>query len=119
MRRMLTSGVLCAVALCASAQDAKPAQAQAALQDQDTALIRTASAGPAEAQPRSRSRDALVNVAAAHAAGMPSAGAEMAGHKAEAAPAEQRRRRTGPAMLIAALAVMLTIALRRLGAFDS
>jgi hypothetical protein len=118
MRRMLTSGVLCAVALCASARYAMAAQAQAAQQDQGTGLIKTASAGTAEAQLGPRSRDAVVNVAAAHAAGMPSAGAAVAGHKPEAAPAQERRRRTGPAMLIAALAVMTTIALRRLGAFD-
>jgi hypothetical protein len=118
MRRMLTSGVLCAVALCAGAQYAMAAPAQAAQQDQDTGLIKTASAGTAEAQLGPRSRDALVNVAAAHAAGIPSAAAAAAGHKPQAAPEEERRRRTGPAMLIAALAVMFTIALRRLGAFD-
>lgn len=118
MRRMLTSAVLCTVALGASAQYAMAAQAQAAQQDQGTGLIQTASAGTVEAQLGPRSRDALVSVAAAHAAGMPSTGAAVAGHTPEAAPAEQRRRRTGPAMLIAALAVMITIALRRLGAFD-
>lgn len=118
MRRMLTSRVLCAVALYTSAHCAMAVQAQAAPKDQGSGWIHAASAGTAEAQLGPRSRDALVNVAAVHAGGMPSAGAAVAGHKPEAAPAEQRRRRTGPAMLIAALAVMTTIALRRLGAFD-
>lgn len=118
MRRMLTSGVLCAVALCAGAQYAMAAQAQAAKQDQGSGLIQTASAGTTEAQLGPRPRDALVTVADAHAVGLPSAGATNAGGTPQASPAEERRRRTGPAMLIAALAVMTTIALRRLGAFD-
>ena len=118
MRRMLTSGVLCAVALCAGAQHAMAAPPPAAPQDPGSGLIQTASATTAQAQLGPRPRDALVSVAAAHAAGMPAADATVAANHPKAAPAEERRRRTGPAMLIAALAVITTIALRRLGAFD-
>lgn len=116
MRRRLTSGVLCTLVVCAGAQHAVAAQAQAARPDQGTGLIRVAGAGAAEAQRGPQPRDALVSVAA-NAGGMPPAAAAVAGKPAEAAPAEKRRRRMGPAMLMAALAVMTTIALRRLGAF--
>ena len=105
MRKIVTSCALCAVtlALSANAAWAAEAHAQAAHPDQGSAWIKTATAGSAEAGP--------LNATAARPAEV-----AVAQHKADPAPGQEHRRRTGPAMLIAALAVMTAIALRRLGA---
>jgi hypothetical protein len=59
-----------------------------------------------------------MNVAARNATAMQPPAADVAQHKQGPAPEHERRHRSGPAMLIAALAVMCAIALRRLGASD-
>lgn len=118
MRNIVASCALCALALSASAQCAAEAHVQAVPHDQRSGWIGTASAGTVDAEPGRRSRDALMNVAAADTTGVQPAGPRAAAQKQEAAPEPEHRRRTGAAMLIAAVAVMSAIALRRLGAAD-
>ena len=114
MRKILTSCALCVVALSASAQCAISAQAQpaqpapTAQQHKGSGWMNTASAGTAEAPPAQGTRTA-----------MQTADASAAQPKQESTPDHEHRRRTGPAMLIAALAVMSAIALRRLGGSNS
>lgn len=115
MRNILTACALCAVALAASAQGAAQAHVVPSAQhDKGAGWIKTASAGTAEDHGAASS---LMNVAAHDATAMQAAAAGGAQKQAHA-PEPEHRRRTGPAMLIAALAVMSAIALRRLGASD-
>ena len=119
MRKLLASLALCALALSAGAQPAAPAHAQPAPQGKGAGWISTASAGTAEARLAQGTRNGLMNAAAQDATGRPPVDARTAQHKQDPAPEQEHRRRTGPAMLLAALAVMTAIALRRLGATDT
>lgn len=118
MRNIVASCALCALALSASAQCVSEAHAQAAQHEQRADWMGTASAGTVDAELGRRSRGALVTVAARDAAGIQPADPRVAGQKQDAGPEPEHRRRTGAAMLIAAVAVMSAIALRRLGAAD-
>jgi hypothetical protein len=109
---------LCALALSASAQCVAEAHTQAVPHDKGSGWIVTASAGTVDTEPGRNSRDALMNVAAADTTGIRPATPRAAAQKQDAAPGQEHRRRTGTAMLIAAVAVMSAIALRRLGAAD-
>ncbi len=122
MHRLLTSIVLCLVAQLAAAQHVGPAP-----------LVAQAQSGPAHL-PTAAAADVATNAATGVAPRSKSAGGELiktaaagprevgmrpapslAGSKAQAAGEEEQPRRTGPALLIAALAVMTAIALRRSG----
>ena len=118
MRNIVASCALCALALSASAQCVAEAHAQAAPHDQRSGWIGTASAGTVDTELGRRAREPLMNVAAVDATGIQPAAPSVAPQKQDAAPGQEHRRRTGTAMLIAAVAVMSAIALRRLGAAD-
>lgn len=114
MHRLLTSIVLCLMAHIAAAQHVDPAPVVAQARSGPAQLP---AAAATEVAPRSKSAGGeLIKTAAAgpREVGMrPSP--SLAGSKAQAAGEEEQPRRTGPALLIAALAVMTAIALRRSG----
>lgn len=117
MRKILTSCALCVLAFSASAQCLLDAHAPAAQHDRSSGWIKTANAGTAAPDLGDRSHGAMVKVAARDASAMQQAAA-VGEHKTDAVSGEEHRRRSGPAMLIAVLAVMSAIALRRIGASD-
>lgn len=96
MRKLLMSWALCVVALSAGAHGAADAHGQPAKHEVRSGWINTANAGTAEPELRQG----------------------LSARKQDAAPAPEHHRRAGPAMLVAALAVMSAIALRRLRASD-
>jgi hypothetical protein len=133
MRNLLTLLALCALALGAQAQCTNTPPAQL-LQDRSSPeWIRTAKAAAepsamrqAVAEPSAMRQPAappVMRVLARDDRGLPAGTATVAQAKVHtkaeaAAPAEEHPRRSGPAMLLAVLAVMTGIALRRAGASD-
>jgi hypothetical protein len=114
MRNILAACAFCAVALSATAQVAVDTHALTAEQHKGSGLLKTGTAPAAEPLGHG-SPGPLLNVAARDATPAQRAEAGVAPPKQHGAPEQEHRRRTGPAMLLAALAVMTAIALRRLG----
>ena len=116
MRNLLTSLALCALASAAGAQCTAAAQPQAAQDRSSPEWIRTASAASDAPVARPAAGGPVMRVAAREERALPAPAARQA--QAEATPAEEHPRRTGAGMLLAVLAVMTGIALRRAGASD-
>jgi hypothetical protein len=114
MRTLLTSLALCALASAAGAQCTAAPQAKAPTDRGDLEWIRTANAAPNAPAVRQASGGPMIRVAAREEHPRPTPVASVS--KAGAAPAEPPPRRSGSAMLLAVLAVMTGIALRRAGA---
>ena len=116
MRTLLTSLALCALASAAGAQCTAAPQAKAPPDRGDAEWIRTANAATDAPAVRQASGGPMIRVAAREERARPTPAPSVA--KAEAASAEQQPRRSGTAMLLAVLAVMTGIALRRAGASE-
>lgn len=120
MHHLLTTLVLCLAAYTGAAQAASDAAPLAAQVVPGAASIRAAGAG-GDAQPlRPAAAGDLIKTAAGaprEASAMRQVPAASSQSKA-AGDGDEHRGRTGPAMLLAVLAVMSAIALRRVGAAD-
>ena len=116
MRTLLTSLALCALASAAGAQCTAAPQAKAPPDRADAEWIRTASAATNAPAERQAAGGPMIRVAAREERPRPTPTASVT--KAEATPAEHQPRRSGSAMLLAVLADMTGIALRRAGATD-
>lgn len=115
MHQLLASIVLCFVAHAAAAQcvDATPMAAQV---HSGAGLIRTSATNGAALLPKPAGGDLIKTAAAGpREVAMRQPPSVSGPPKPQAAGEEDEPRRTGPAMLIAALAVMTAIALRRWG----
>lgn len=116
MHQLLTSIVLCLVAHTAAAcvTDATSAAAQVG---PGAGLIRTAAAAATSAAPlpKAAAGDLIKTAAAGPRDVALRESAPLTGAAKEQADGQEQPRRTGPAMLLAALAVMTAIALRRSG----
>ena len=111
MRKILMSFAFCTAALSASAQCAVPAQAPTEHQ-----------VVPAQAAPAHPDKSpGWLSSARAGSAHLPVhfAGTRAIQDTQGSSPGQEHRHHTRPAMLFAALAVMIAIALRRLGASDT
>ena len=107
MRRILLSFAFCTAAISASAQSV--VQTQAPTQHQ----VVPAQAAPAHPD---KAPGWLSSARAGTLLPLHVAGARAIHDTHDAAPGQDHHHRTRPAMLVAALAVMIAIALRRLGA---
>lgn len=115
MHQLLTSIVLCLVAHTAAAQcvDTTPLAAQV---HSGAGMIRTSATSAAAPLPKPAGGDLIKTAAAGpREVAMRQSPSVSGPPKTPAAEEEDQPRRTGPAMLIAALAVMTAIALRRSG----
>lgn len=113
MRQLLAACALLVVALGAGAQ-CVPQPLSTTPQPRGFEFVRSTQAATAVGGPAAHAGEPFVKVAARDARGID---APERASAAKAAPAsrEEHRRGAGPAMLLAALAVMSGIALRRLG----
>ena len=118
MRKVFMSCALWALASAAGAQPAADPQATSPQQDKHPAWTTTAIPGRADEALRHGPQTALIETSAERASRAQVADSSV-GRRKDAPPEREHRRRTGAAMLIAALAVMTTIALRRLGGTES
>ena len=114
MRQLLVACALFAVALGAGAQCVSQPLAKTP-ESRSFEFVRTTQAATAGGAPAARAGEPFVKVAARGTHGMDSAPVAIRA-KADPATREEHPRRAGPAMLLAVLAVMSGIALRRLGA---
>lgn len=114
MHQLLTSIVLCLVAHTAAAQcvDTTPLAAQV---HSGAGMIRTSATTAAAPLPKPAGGDLIKTAAAGPREVAMRQSPSVSGPKPPAAEEEDEPRRTGPAMLIAALAVMTAIAVRRSG----
>jgi hypothetical protein len=101
MHRLIAATALCAVALGATAEVAATSQVSA--HARPTAMAMQAAATPAMRVDRVKTTGATTS-------------ASTTSDQTQASPDDHASRHTGPAMLFAALALMLGVALRRLGA---
>lgn len=124
MDKLLTSIFLCLLANAAAAQCVGDAPASAMQARPGAAMIVRTTAAPAgaapadTAPPRKAGGPELIKTAAAGPRDVPAMrqSAISASRPKTDAAGDEQPRRTGPAMLLAALAVMTAIALRRSGA---
>lgn len=117
MLRLLTSIVLCLVAQLAAAQGASATTPLVAQVHPSTGLIRTTGAATPDAaqRPKAAGGELIKTAAAGPREVAMRQSATASGPPQSQAADEEHPRRTGPAMLIAALAAMTAIALRRSG----
>jgi len=120
MYNLLASIILCLVANAAAAQCVAGTTAPATQVRSGTGLIRTSAAMPGDSAPLRKAEGGdLIKTAATGPREVPAMRQPTTASsqpKADAAGDDEQRRRTGPAMLLAAVAVMTAIALRRSGA---
>lgn len=119
MYNLLTSIVLCLLANAAAAQCVAGTTAPPAQVRSGAGLIRTSAAMPGDSAPRRKADGGdSIRTAAAGSREVPAMRRPTAASNRPKVDAgsEEQPRRTGPAMLLAAVAVMTAIALRRSGA---